>query len=35
MPRKVLRTSGAGINTLCVSMAGSSAENTQIPSWKS
>lgn len=35
MPRKVLRTAGAGINTLCVSLAGSSAENTQTPSWKS
>lgn len=35
MPRKVLRTAGAGINTPCVSLAGSSAENTQTPSWKS
>lgn len=35
MPRKVLRTAGAGINTLCVSSAGSSAENTQTPLWKS
>lgn len=34
MPRKVLRTAGAGINTLCVSLAGSSAENTQTLLWK-
>lgn len=35
MPWKILRTAGAGINPLCVSLAGSSAENTQTPSWKS
>lgn len=31
MSRKVLRTAGAGIHTLCVSLAGSSAENIQTP----